>query len=171
MRRYFRSALLLALLCCGIFSCHYSNEYQTVNADNKFTISVPGWMKKTDDLKPGAPFQYSNRFRNFYAIGTADDKVKFNKPTAAVINENLDILRKAMANPVLTDSTGVEIGGLKGIRAEIYGKMNGENIYFSEVVLEGSTQIYHLSIWTRSEDRKLRFKEDINRILSSFKPI
>ena len=170
MTRYFGSVLLIAFFC-GIFSCHYSNEYQPVNAGNKFTISVPGWMKETNELKPGAPFQYSNRFRNFYAIGTVDDKTHFNEPLSAVMNNNLNILRKVLTNPVLTDSVQVEIGGLKGIRAEIFGKMTGENVYYSEVVLEGPKDIYHLSVWTRGEDRKLKFKEDINRILNSFKRI
>ena len=69
----------------------------------------------------------------------------------------------------MSDSTEVTIGGLKGTRVEIFGKMSDEPIYFSEVVLEGKNRFYHLSIWTRTADRKLKFKDDIDHILNSFK--
>ena len=87
------------------------------------------------------------------------------------MSANLSVISKAMAKPVVSDSTEVTIGGLKGARVEIFGKMSGENIYFSEVVLEGKNRFYHLSVWTRNEDRKLKFKEDIDRTLNSFKEL
>ena len=49
---------------------------------------------------------------------------------------NLDVLKKAMTKPVVTDSLNVTVGGLSGVRVEIYGNMNGEAIYFSEEVIE-----------------------------------
>ncbi len=168
------SALLLScvlfLMSC-ISSCHYKNEYQAINTNNQFSISIPSWMKEQKGLKEGAPFQYSNRFRNFYAIAETLPKADSANSVSSKMNFNLNVLRKAMGSPVVTDS--LEINGLdiKGTRVEIYGKMNSENIYFSEVLYEGKKNIYHLSIWTRSEDRKLHFKEDINKIIASFKEI
>lgn len=152
-------------------SCNYSNEYQTINSNNKFSLSIPPWMKEEKGLKEGADFQYANRFRNVYAIGEAMNKTDLKRTNSEIIYNNLNILRKAMTNPTVTDSVDITDGDLKGTRVEIYGKMNGENIYFSEVLFEGSKNIYHISIWTRSENRKLRFKEDINKIITSFKEI
>ena len=165
----FYTIILLFTVCTSaLFSCKYNEGYEAVNVENKFSISVPNWMKKVDDLKPGAGFQYANRYRNFYAIGTVDTK---QKPVAEVMNDNLNILRKSLKGPVISDSTNVTLGGLEGLRVEIYGKMDDENIYFSEVVLEGPAAVYHLSVWTRGEDRKLHLKETINYILNSFKTI
>lgn len=152
-------------------SCKYSNQYQAINAANKFSISVPSWMKEDKSLKEGADFQYANHFRNFYAIGEAIPKVELKRTSAELMHDNLNILRKAMTGAQVSDSTEVNAGDLKGTRVEIFGKMNNENIYFSEVIFEGQKNIYHLSIWTRSEDRKLHFKEDINKIIGSFKEI
>lgn len=168
------SLLLVSCVFCLvslISSCKYKNEYEAINTGNKFIISVPSWMKEEKGLKEGAPFQYANRFRNFYAIAETLPLPDSASSVSSMMNFNLNVLRKAMTNPVVTDSIAVEAGNVTGTRVEIYGKMNNENIYFSEVLYEGKTNIYHLSIWTRSEDRKLHFKEDINKIIASFKEI
>src|SRR5579863_6770766 len=134
------SALVLAT---GLPSCKYSKEYQVVNAGNKFTITVPPWMKKQTDLKPGAAFQYANRYRNFYAIGTVADKDTVKEPFYKIMHDNIAVLKKAMQNTVVSDSVSVTIDRLPGVRAEVFGKMGGENIYFSEVLLEGNSRYYH----------------------------
>ncbi len=154
-----------------IASCKYSNEYQTINANNKFSISVPSWMKEEKTLKEGADFQYANHFRNMYAIGETINKTDLKRTNPEMMNDNLNTLRKSMTNAVVSDSVYVIAGSLKGTRVEMYGKMSNENIYFSEVIFEGQKNIYHLSIWTRGENRKLHFKEDINKIIGSFKEI
>ncbi len=172
MKKYFASGLSCFMcLTFWLSSCNYSNEYQTINANNKFSLSIPQWMKEEKGLKEGADFQYANRFRNVYAIGEAMNKTDLKRTNSEIIYNNLNILRKAMTNPIVTDSVDITDGNAKGTRVEIYGKMKGENIYFSEVLFEGSKNIYHISIWTRSENRKLRFKEDINKIITSFKEI
>ena len=168
-----RFLILTALgsVILSLAACKYSNEYQTINAANKFSVGVPSWMKEETSLKPGADFQYANRFRNFYAIGEALNKGDLRRTNGEVMNDYLTAIRKSMTNPTVTDSLEVQSGNLKGTRIEIYGKMSGENIYFSEVLFDGKNHLYHLSIWTRSEDRKLHFKEDINKIIASFKEI
>ena len=137
---------------------------------DKFTVMVPSWVKEDKTLKPGAEFQYANRFRNFYCIGTYEAKTS-DKSVSSIMAGNVAILSKAMIQPVISDSTGVSIGGANGARIEIFGTMSGDPIYFSEVVLEGKNGFYHLSIWTRTADRKLKFKDDIDKILNSFKEL
>ena len=168
------SALALSILCglLSMFSsCKYKNEYHAINANNQFSISVPSWLEEQKDLKAGAPFQYANRFRNFYAIAEILPKADSASSVSSKMNFNLNVLRKAMINPVVTDSLEINAVDIKGTRVEIYGKMSNENIYFSEVIYEGTKNNYHLSIWTRSESRKLHFKEDITKMIESFKEI
>lgn len=169
-----KSLLYLSAVCCLLFiasSCKYNEEYQVVNAKNEFSISVPSWMKEEETLAPGAPFQYANRFRNFYAVGFVSNKDTAGQDFDLNWNKNLNALKKSLTTPLVTDSMAVEMNGIKGIRAEILGKLDGENIFFSEVLLNGETKYYHISVWVRGEERKLRFKEDINKILESFKEL
>ena len=152
----------------GISSCKYSNEYETINVKNKFSLTVPDWTKEEDKLAPNAPFQYANRFRNFYSVAFVAEK---DKPFQLYVQTNLDSLKAYLKNPLLSDSAAVQPNGANGVRAEVFGKMNNENIYFSEEFINGKNSYYHISVWTRGEERKLHFKEDINRILNSFKEI
>ncbi len=152
-----------------VSSCKYNNEYQTVNANNEFIISVPSWMKAEETLAPGAPFQYANRFRNFYTVGFVSKKDTSKVPFDMYWNNSLLALKKSLTKPLVTDSLSITVNGIAGVRAEVLGKMDGENIYFSEVMLDSKTKVYHLSVWVRGEERKLHFKEDINKIISSFK--
>lgn len=172
MRTYLLVLSLAATaLLCTVSSCKYSTEYQQVNAGNKFSVTVPSWMKQQDNLAQGAQFQYANRFRNFYAIGFATDKAPAKATLAEFLRTNTDTLKAHLTRPIVTDSVAVTIGGMPGARLEVLGKMDGEDIYFSEVFLEGRSRYYHLSVWTRNAERKLKFKEDINHILNSVKEI
>lgn len=159
----------LCLLMFAVPSCKYPTEYQLVNAGNQFTLAVPPWMKEDNSLKQGAVFQYANHFRNFYAIG--ETLSTGDKTHEQIVQENLAVLRKSMPNAVVSDSTDITAGTVKGTRVEIFGKMTGENIYFSEILYYGNKNIYHISIWTRGENRKLHFKEDIDKIVASFREI
>ena len=168
-----RISFFLVVACCLLFitSCQYSNNYQVINANNKFSMAVPSWMKEDKSLKAGADFQYANHFRNFYAIGEATSKSDLKRTTGEIMNDNLNVLRKSMSGALVADSTDINANGVKGIRVEFFGKMSNENIYFSEVLFEGQKNIYHISIWTRGENRKLHFKDDIAKIISSFREI
>lgn len=159
--------ILVALSCVFVIqSCKYSTEWQTVAAGESFALSLPPWLEKVDNLKPDAQMQYSSQYRNFYIIG---ETLAASKPAAAVVTENVERLKQSMTKPVVTDSTTITVDGLTGSRVEVYGKMSDEAVYFTEVLLEGKGKLYHYSIWTRSEKRKLDYKNDINKIVTSFK--
>lgn len=165
--RYFSLPLFLMFLL-SIIGCKYSTEYTTVNANNLFSVTIPPWMKADDKLKEGAPFQYNNRFRNIYAIGeTVSSAKNFSDLNTEIIQPTVN----ALTNPVISDSVAVEINGMKGVRTEIYGKMVGENIYYSHLLLQGKNNIIHFCLWTRTEERKLKYKDDIERILASVKEL
>ena len=127
MKKY--SALVLFcflfLMSC-ISSCHYKNEYQAINTNNQFSISIPSWMKEQKGLKEGAPFQYSNRFRNFYAIAETLPKADSANSVSSKMNFNLNVLRKAMGSPVVTDSLEINGEDIKGGTAN-GGIMNSQS--------------------------------------------
>ncbi|MFN8308521.1 MAG: hypothetical protein U0T73_01040 [Chitinophagales bacterium] len=159
MKRYFLSALVVL---CG---CSYSNKWGKVNVKNEFTVDVPSWMDEKTDLKPGADFQYCNRFRNIYAVG-------FSAPKNGSLNDfylkESQVLKNALTAPTLDDSTAGPISGRNAIHTELSGMMQGERIYYSVLAVEGDSKFYELCVWTRGEDRKLKYGADLNRLLGSF---
>ncbi len=171
MKKYRGPGAIAFIAIVALVGCKYSGKYQTITVDNKFSLSIPSWMDKEDNLKPGAAFQYANRYRNFYAIATVTDKTEVKRSNAEIVGDNIAVVKKSLAKPAISDSVDVTIGGAKGVRVEVFGKMSDETIYFSEVQLEGEKRFYHISIWTRGEDRKARYKADIDSIIHSFKEI
>jgi hypothetical protein len=159
---------LIALSGLILFSCKYSYKDQSVNVKNEFTMTVPDYLSPAENLKPGADFQYANRFRNTYAVVFSAPK---DKDFKAFYDEQIGIIKKSLDKPSINDSLPVEIPGAKGIHTEIAGRMQGEMIYYSALTLEAKEKYYQVCIWTRGEDRKLKYGKDIQRILLSFKLI
>ena len=162
------SLVLLALSGLVLFSCKYSYKDEIVNVNNQFTMTVPDYLSKAENLKPGADFQYSNRYRNMYVVVFSDKK---DKDFQTYYAEQINVIKKVLDKPMVNDSLSVEIAGAKGIHTEIAGKMQGEMVYYSVLTLETKDKFYQDCIWTRGEDRKLKYGKDIERILLSFKLI
>lgn len=159
--------------CLTMWSCNYSEQPVTVNAGNRFSLTIPSWLEEDKKLKAGAEFQYANRFRNFYVIGEVIQGAQPGSDIKPYLDGYLKLLTDTavMKNAQVSDSTLISVGNARGVRVEVFGKMSDESIYFSEVVLNGSRGLYHLSLWTRSEERKLHFKGQIDSILYSFREI
>lgn len=154
-----------------LHSCRYKDEIEVVNVNNEFTMAVPNYLKKEDELKQGAPFQYCNRFRNIYAVVFSDEKAKVNKDFSAYYKEQTQIIKNVLEKPGVNDSVYVEVGGATGIRTEIFGRMQGENVYYSHLLIETPQKYYQVCVWTRGEDRKLKYGNAIESLLLSFKLI
>lgn len=165
-----RLTLITALIIVGLQACKYSDKWEQVITNNTFSIEVPSWMEKTTEIHPSAVFQYRNKFRNFYAI--AEPKAKGDSTAFSnMLHASLDTLKGSLQKPIVTDSLLITVNGITGVRVEVMGELQEEVIYFSEVFLQGNKSNYHLSVWTRGEDRKLRYKDDINKLINSFKEL
>jgi hypothetical protein len=150
-------------------SCRYSDQWETKNINNEFSAEIPSWMEKTDKLKEGAPLQYRNRFRNVYFI-VIKERQDTLPPFEKYVERNTEVLKRALSRPLITDSTEVELSGLKGVKTEIVGNMGEEKIFYTHYSLQGNSGYYYqLCVWTRGEERKLRYGSEMNRMIESFR--
>ena len=161
-----KQLIFLSLIVLTFASCKYSYKSETINVNNQFTMSVPDYLKKCDDLKPGAEFQYKNRYRSTYALVFSDKK---DKSFPEYYTEQITALKKAVDKPMVNDSVIINIPGATGVHTELAGKMQGEMIYYSVLTLETKDKYYQSCIWTRGEDRKLKYGKEIESMLLSFK--
>lgn len=162
--------VLLAGVLLLLNGCKYPTEYQTITIKDKFSLSVPPWVEQ-EELKEGADLQYANRFRNFYIVAEKLPATIAPEAVGTEMNKYLNLLRGVTQKPLITDSTTIATNGLTGVHVEFMGKMKEESIYYTEILLQGKKGTYHLSLWTRGEDRKLRYKEDISKVINSFKEL
>lgn len=131
-------------------------------------MAVPSYLKVDDEVKPGAPFGYANRYRNIYATVFSESKDTLKDSFEMYYQKQIQIIKNVLEKPGINDSSFVKVGGAKGIHTELYGKMQGENIYYSHLLLETNTKYYQVCVWTRGEERKLKYGKDIEKILFSF---
>lgn len=174
MKKFFAINFAAAFM---LSACSYNNDPKIINVDNTFSMTVPNWMKSDDDVKPGAPFQYANRYRSTYSCAWFEEKASIssvikdsvNKPFDIYYRQQIQIIKNVLKNPAVTDSVEVEVSGAKGVHTELFGQMQGENIYYSHLLLETPTRYYQLCVWTRGEERKLKYENEIQAELFSFK--
>jgi hypothetical protein len=164
-----RIFFVLFCLLSFVSSCNYSSESREINAENKFTLSVPGFLEETDELKPGAPIQVRNKFRNLYVVAFPDPQ-----PAAGdqeFYENGIRVLKSALKNPQVSDTVHLQISGHPCIQTALFGKMQGENIFYLHLAVMGGKQRYEVCTWTRSEERWLRFRPDMEKILTSFREL
>ncbi|MEX0595452.1 MAG: hypothetical protein WD512_03050 [Candidatus Paceibacterota bacterium] len=161
---------IIALLSITILlSCGYSEEFNEVNHNNEFVISFPDYMKSCNDFQ--ADLEYKNAYRNTYSLVKVYEKESmtledFQRKTLGVLKAY-----KPLTKPLVTDSTFRENENFKAIDVQLYGTMDGENIYYWHSVFESKGKFYEVVCWTRSMDRKQRYGADLAKIITSFKPL
>jgi hypothetical protein len=152
-----------------VSSCAYSDEPVEMNHENQFMISIPDYMKSCDDFD--ADLEYKNAYRNTYTIVNVFDKA--GKTLEQFQRETLTLLKsyEPLTKPLITDSIYRDLESFQAIDVELYGTMNGENIYYWHSAFEGKENFYEVVCWTRSMDRKQRYGPDLAQIILSFKPL
>jgi hypothetical protein len=152
-----------------LLSCGYSEEFNEVNHNNEFIIEFPDYMKASDDFQSALSFK--NAFRNTYSLVNVYNKdgqifEEFQQKTLGIL-KTYEPLSKAL----VTDSVYRENESFKAIDVQLYGIMNGENIYYWHSVFESKGKFFEVVCWTRSMDRKQRYGPDLAQIIASFKPL
>jgi hypothetical protein len=169
--------ILSALLLFTLASC--SDSVETVKVDGKYSIDLPSYLSKSDDLNKAASLQYKNAMREFYVLVLDEPKESFNK----IVDEgeldyekNLNGYSEILADDI-AKSSGLEttpkmqqttINNLKARILEFDGTVDNVNIHWKIAYLEGKNRYYQVLTWTipgKTEDNG----EAMMAILKSFK--
>jgi hypothetical protein len=160
-------ALLFASLTT-LIGCSYNNEDQTVNHNNEFQITIPGWVKK-ETLAPDASVSYTNRYRNFYLVVIGGDK---NIPWDSAKNSAFKRVYGTLDSASFEENL-YKLQEMQGVHYEINGKTDKESdkIFYSLYVMEGKRKYYQICLWTRGAERRKKYNEAFYKIIQSFKEI
>jgi hypothetical protein len=158
--------LTIAALLLGLSACKYSNKIETIKVKDEFSMTIPEYLKEAENLKAGADFQYSNKFRNMYVVVFSEKKTG---TLQDFYDKQTNIIKQVLDKPAIDDSTEVKIEGGHGVYISLAGKMQGEMIYYNLLTIEAKDKYYQAAIWTRSEDRKLKYSKDMEQIIMSFR--
>ena len=163
------------------------NEAETwsTKSDNEnFEIDIPAHMQIMDNLNAEASLQYGyaeqvgDEVLEHYVIvlnypkedlkadGFEDmDILTYNKMPIESLSGGLDEYELITTEPKVED-----VNGLKCVKNEMRGSLGEVNIYYQVGVYESDKSFYQLVTWC-IEGQKGEFKEDMERIINSFKEI
>lgn len=160
--------LLAFILSFFLLTCQYNQEYHSVNHNNEFQISIPGWIKK-EKLAEEAVLSYANRYRNFYFVVLTHDK---KIPLDTINSRAFYRINHVLDSAETTQDTAV-INNLHATHFSINGKMGDEKekIFYELYVVNGNKRYYEICIWTRGQERHKKYLEDFYTIIHSFKEI
>lgn len=157
--------------------------FSTVEANNLYSLDVPGFLNKTTSLNDEASLQYENTSKEFYVIVIDEDKDAFLEAINMDLNEDEMFLEEEVLDPYAylqfttfatddqyNDFKDVEINGLNAQQLEIISKFDAYDVYYKMACIEGEDNLYFVVVWTLS-DYQDDNEENMQKIIDSFKEI
>jgi hypothetical protein len=157
--------ILFSLIISILFitSC---KDYKTPKFIEKegLSITLPGFVEE-EELAADGFMEFANRYRNFYLVILKHKKTNNINQIDSIGTQRI----LAQLDSVKVDSISW-FSNLKVNRSkEIQGNYPKEKepIYFYHHTLFGKNAIYEVTMWTRGENRKLKYQTEFEKIFNS----
>jgi len=151
-------------------SCQYSNETNTVEIKNKYSIDLPAFLNSTRDLHPYASLQYQNRMQEFYVIVIDDiiddnysENISIDEFSKGLFDDFISQIRLINKSEIIKD----KINGKEVRKIEINGNIDGNNAFILILLIEGDDDYYNIMTWTL-KNNKQKYKSTMYEIVNSF---
>jgi len=175
MRKTFFFILIIFLLQ----SCNSGEEEQLISVENKYSLSIPSFLTKVNNLNDDASLQYQHAWKEFYVIAIDESKEEMqnalleNNLTDAYKNDIegyskliMDVFKDGLSNPyqsVLLDTT---INKMPAKLTTLSGTVEGIDVFYSIGIYEGKDNYYQVLAWT-PKNKQYSYKTKMNKIIYS----
>lgn len=165
-----------------LFSCE-SDKDEIVTVDQKYSIALPSFLTKTDDLNKEASLQYKNGAKEFYVIVIDESKQEFGdaikandlggeygndiKTYSNVVFGGID---ESVPGAKKSAEMDTVVNGMPAKFMTVNGKVENENAFYYFAVVEGKKNYYQIVIWTEAA-KEAEFKDKMKHIITSLKEL
>lgn len=178
-----KKSLLLIAAFILLQACLPNKQPQIVTVEDKYELTLPGSLAKTNDLNEDASLQYQNLFKEFYVI--AIDEPKADMHDALVEYELLDVysddiegyselifdsLRESLLNYEQSEVIETTVNGLPAKLTSISGTIEGIDAFYTVGIYEGAERYYQVLVWT-SQSYKERYETKMFDVLYSMNEV
>lgn len=178
-----KKTTLILLTILTLISCETGDKEQNITIGDKYSVSIPSFLTKVNNLNDDASLQYQHAWKEFYVI---------------VIDETIEEMQKALEENQLTDTYNNDIKGysdllvngfeqtvsvnhkseildtlVNGMPARlltINGRVEGIDAFYSIAFIQGKKRYYQIMAWTLS-NKEDQYKDKMNRIMYSLKEL
>jgi hypothetical protein len=175
MRRTFLFILTIFLLQ----SCGSGDEEQLITVRNKYSLSIPSFLTKVNNLNDDASLQYQHAWKEFYVIAIDESKEEMQK---ALIENNLtnlyknniegysklilDDFKESLSNSYQSEMIDTTINKMPAKLTTLSGTVDGIDVFYSIGIYEGQDRYYQVLSWTL-KNKQYSYKTKMNKILYS----
>jgi len=175
MRRTFIFILTIFLLQ----SCGSGDEEQFIIVGNKYSLSIPSFLTKVNNLNDDASLQYQHAWKEFYVI--VIDESKEEMQDALIENDITDLyeiniegysrlilegFKESLSNPYQSEIIDTTINKMPAKLTTLSGTVEGIDAFYSFGIYEGKDSYYQVLVWTL-KSKKDNYKIKMNKILYS----
>lgn len=178
---YLLIAIFLMMVACD--EPETGVKFKKVRIKKLYTMKVPTYMKKTDELNDDASLQYMSERREAYAIVIDEEKEAFVE-TFKLLNQYNDSLSAAenyknvqvesfqefVVDFKLYDESAEDFNGTPSYYAKIEGVVDNFPVTYFFRFVEGKETLYTILCWTEQRSKKT-FGYTFSEVLKSFREL
>jgi hypothetical protein len=175
-----RKTLIFILTLFFFQSCGSGEEEQVIFVGNKYSLSIPSFLTKVNNLNDLASLQYQHAWKEFYVIAIDDSKEEMQKALiendlTGLYENNIEDYSKlilndymeSLSNSYLSEIIDTTINNMPAKLTTLSGTIeDGIDVFFSIGFYEGKDSYYQVFAWTLSS-KKHSYKPKMNKILYS----
>ncbi|MDG3580918.1 hypothetical protein [Galbibacter pacificus] len=172
--------LLLTILF--LQSCALGGDReQIVSVEDRYTLAVPSFLSKANDLNNDASLQYMNGIREFYVVVIDEPKDGlqqlldendlssiYNNDIDSYADISLNILSNSINSPVHGEVVDTLINSMPARLTTLKGEIDGIDVFYYIGAYEGIKNYYQVLSWTLAS-RESTHKQRMNKVLCSLK--
>ncbi len=185
IKQHTKSIFLLLVTAVIVQSCNIETTYETVNVKNRFSVVLPSFLTKTNDLNDDASLQYQNERREFYiavieeSFEEVDTAIEYYEKEENIGYKNtledykkmtLDDYKTQLTNAEMFNTKDTVVNNMQAITTHLRGTINGVDIFYSIGIFKGKTRYYQANSWTLASNENL-YKDDLDKIIYSIKEV
>jgi hypothetical protein len=168
----FRILLVFSVLLVG---CSYDGDQTKVMVNDKYSITVPAYLKQTTELHNTLPVQLQSIDDDVYLVVISENKAalkQLNQPDS-LPNYHSRVLEQSFLKKLKNVSIDT-VSFIKGeskyntIITNITGEKDEEGVFYKIGFIECADTIYQIVIWTRKSKKEF-LEDDMLKIIESFK--
>ncbi len=166
-----------------LVACQPTDSEQTITIDNKYSLTLPSFLTKVNNLNEDASLQYQHAWKEFYVI---------------VIDETKSEVQAALEQNNLTETYSNDIDGYSNLLMDgfeqvisvsskssivdttifklpakfltINGNVEGIDAFYSLAFIEGKNRYYQIMAWTLAS-KKYQYQEKMQKMIYTFKEL
>jgi len=178
-----KKKILTIFLISFLISCKTSDNTKTVVIEDRYSLTIPSFLTKVNNLNEDASLQYQHAWKEFYVIVIDELKTDFqvaldqNNLTETHSNDinsysNLLLDNFEQVISVSNKSTIVDttINNFPAKLLTINGRVEGIDAFYSLAFIESKKRYYQIMAWTLSS-KKYEYDEKMRELIYTFREL